>query len=49
MRGLPDSAVVGTYKRLTRKARRNNVSFDLDYYALGLAIRRLVLRSERKK
>lgn len=49
MRGLPDSVVVGTYKRLTRKARkRNNVSFD-NYYELGLAIRNLVLRMRGKK
>ena len=43
MRGLPDSVVVGTYKRLTRKARKgNNVRFE-NHYELGLAIRNLVL------
>jgi hypothetical protein len=32
MRGLPDSAVVGTYKRLARKPRRSRSHKDEQYY-----------------
>jgi hypothetical protein len=32
MRGLPDSAVWGTYKRLTRKPRRGKNSKENAYY-----------------
>lgn len=50
MRGLPDSAIYGTYKRLARKKRRkHNAGFDdFDFYALGLAVRNFVLRFAKK-
>lgn len=50
MRGLPDSAIYGTYKRLTRKMRkRAGSSFDeMDYYYLGLGLRNFFLRITNK-
>lgn len=51
MRGLPDSAIYGTYKRLTRKMRkRSGATFDeMDAYYLGLAIRNFFLRKTDKE
>lgn len=51
MRGLPDSAIYGTYKRLARKKRRKaGSSFDeMDAYYLGLAIRNFFLRKTDKE
>lgn len=47
-RGLPDSVVYGTYKRLARKRKRKDAFDDFDYYALGLAIRNLIMRFAKK-
>jgi len=46
MRGLPDSAIYGTYKRLARKKRKGaGSSFDeMDAYYLGLGLRNFFLR-----
>ena len=50
MRGLPDSAVVGTYKRLHRKPKRKSYQAEVDsiYYIIQ-AIQKFNARHARNK